>query len=96
MTPFVTHPDAQAEITDGAGRSSDAPAYYADFAAAAAVIAANPWIGAPAGRTGAREYILTRLPYTIVYVVEPTAIRLIAFAHHKRRRGYWKSRLRRP
>lgn len=48
-------------------------------------------------RTQCREYPLTRgFPYSIIYLDDPDAIRIVAFAHHKRRRGYWKSRLRRP
>lgn len=44
-------------------------------------------------RTPCRECILTPLPYSIIYTDSDTEIRVIALAHHKRRRGYWKSRL---
>lgn len=46
--------------------------------------------------TECREQPLTRFPFSIIYLDDPDAIRIVAFAHHKRRRGYWKSRLRRP
>lgn len=46
--------------------------------------------------TECREQPLMRFPYSIVYLDDPDAIRIGAFAHHKRGRGYWTSRLHRP
>ena len=45
------------------------------------------------GRTQQRRCILTPYPYSIIYVDEDDAIRLLAFPHHKRRTNYWKNRL---
>lgn len=62
---------------------------------AIAEFGANPQVAAHVGRTQARQYILRqRLPYSIIYVEKPTALNVIAFAHHSRRPGYWKHRLR--
>jgi len=44
-------------------------------------------------RTECREYVLQRYPYSVIYIDDPDTIRVVAFAHAKRRRGYWKSRL---
>jgi toxin ParE1/3/4 len=42
-----------------------------------------------------RRKILRRFPYSIFYIVENDAVVIVAIAHHKRRPGYWKPRLRR-
>jgi plasmid stabilization system protein ParE len=39
--------------------------------------------------------VLRRFPYSIFYLVEPDAVVIVAIAHHRRRPGYWKQRLRR-
>lgn len=38
--------------------------------------------------------VLRRFPYSIFYLVEDEAVVIVAIAHHKRRPGYWKQRLR--
>ena len=40
-----------------------------------------------------RQKLLRRFPYSILYAVDNDRIRIVAIAHHKRRPGYWKSRL---
>lgn len=40
-----------------------------------------------------RRYLMTKFPYKIVYRVEGETIRIYAFAHVKRRPGYWNKRL---
>jgi len=40
-----------------------------------------------------RHKILRRFPYSLLYMVEPDLIRILAVAHHKRRPGYWRYRL---
>jgi hypothetical protein len=44
-------------------------------------------------RTLARRCDLVRPPYAIIYIETDAEIRVWAFAHHKRRPGYWKDRL---
>jgi hypothetical protein len=41
----------------------------------------------------ARRCVLTTPPYSIIYTETAGEIRVWAFAHHKRRPGYWKRRL---
>jgi plasmid stabilization system protein ParE len=43
--------------------------------------------------TEIRRKLLRRFPYTIFYVVDAEAVVIVAIAHQKRRRGYWKRRL---
>jgi plasmid stabilization system protein ParE len=42
---------------------------------------------------GTRRCLLPTFPFSIVYIDDPDSIKIIAVAHHKRRPGYWKSRL---
>lgn len=35
-------------------------------------------------------------PYRIIYAVEPDAVFIIAFAHDRRKPGYWRDRLDEP
>ncbi|MEO7732047.1 MAG: type II toxin-antitoxin system RelE/ParE family toxin [Kofleriaceae bacterium] len=46
-------------------------------------------------RSEVRRKVLRRFPYSIFYLVEHDAVVIVAIAHHKRRPGYWKQRLRR-
>ena len=41
----------------------------------------------------ARRKPLLRFPYNLVYAVYPDRIRVVAFAHQKRRPFYWRRRL---
>ncbi len=47
----------------------------------------------PTFQNETRRLILPRFPFSIVYRFEASLIEVIAVAHHKRRPGYWKSRL---
>lgn len=41
-----------------------------------------------------RRKTLWRFPYNLVYAVYPDRIRIMAFAHQKRRPLYWRKRLK--
>ncbi len=41
---------------------------------------------------GLRSYALHRFPYSIVYRAGHDEILIVAYAHFKRRPGYWKNR----
>lgn len=41
-----------------------------------------------------RRKSLWRFPYNLVYAVYPERIRIVAFAHQKRRPFYWRKRLK--
>jgi plasmid stabilization system protein ParE len=42
---------------------------------------------------GTRQYLLRRFPYLVIYRETNTAVQVIAFAHGRRRPGYWRRRL---
>lgn len=44
-------------------------------------------------RDGVHRRVLRQFPYSIFYLVEQNEVVVIAVAHHKRRPGYWLSRL---
>jgi toxin ParE1/3/4 len=55
-----------------------------------------PLTSAPgvAGTRGVKRLLLRRFPYAVVVRERGTEIFVIAFAHHSRRPGYWRDRLR--
>ena len=96
MKPVILDPEAEVEVDDALASSRDAAAFRAEVNAAFNLLGANPQIAARIGSSEVRRLILPRLPYSVVYAEEPDVVRVLAFAHHKRRPGYWKHRLRRP
>lgn len=56
-------------------------------------IAEQPDAWHPLG-AGLRRYVLRRFPYAIIYRGGPEEIVIVAYAHQRRRPGYWRSRLR--
>ena len=55
-----------------------------------------PLTSAPgvAGTRGVKRLLLRRFPYAVVVRERGSEIIVIAFAHHARRPGYWRDRLR--
>lgn len=97
MKPVAWDAAALVEYDDALALSSTPMAFRNVVRSVLATMSANPAFAPRVNRAGAREYILPhRLPYSIVYLDEQTEIRVIAFSHHKRKRGYWKNRLPRP
>ncbi|CAN5388879.1 hypothetical protein BH09SUM1_BH09SUM1_23550 [soil metagenome] len=41
-----------------------------------------------------REFILEVFPYSLIYEIIEDRIVILALAHHKRRPGYWRGRVR--
>ena len=98
MKPFEFYDEAETELEDALSVSAArSPRIAVEFRQTVARVLDDLRSGLlTAARfpgTDCREYPLTRFPYSIVYLDDPDAIRVVAFAHHKRRRGYWKSRL---
>jgi len=58
-----------------------------------APLAASPIVNVPAS-IGARRILVKRFPYSIVFIDHDEALWVIAFAHHRRRPGYWRERLK--
>lgn len=49
-----------------------------------------------AGAQGVKRIILKRFPYDIVTLEKPDETLVIAVAHHSRKPGYWRDRLKNP
>jgi hypothetical protein len=97
MKPVIFSTAADKELDKALAASRSPTKFQLVVDDAIVEIGGNPQVAARVGRTPARQYILTqRLPYSIIYVEKPTAINVVAFAHHSRRPGYWKHRLRKP
>lgn len=59
------------------------------FEAAAHRIRERPEIGS-AFWIGERKLVMRRFPYSVIYRVEGEAVFVLAFAHHRRKPGYWR------
>lgn len=98
MKPITLHPDADDEFTE-------AVRYYemhepglgldmlGEVKAALNQISATPEAWQRIGRR-VRRKPLWRFPYNLIYETYPERIRIVAFAHQKRRPFYWRKRLK--
>jgi plasmid stabilization system protein ParE len=91
------HPEALEDTRAGyafyLGRSQRAAdRFMADLERELALILENPQRWSPHVQ-GTRRYVLTRFPYSIVYKTSADLVVVYAFAHGKRRPGYWRERL---
>ena len=50
----------------------------------------------PTGKRGTRRYVMSRFPFVIHYIDMPNKLWIVAFAHAKRKPGYWAKRLESP
>jgi toxin ParE1/3/4 len=41
-----------------------------------------------------RGYVLSVFPFTIIYASNDNILFIVAFAHHKKKPGYWKDRIK--
>ena len=98
MKLITLHPDADAEVTEAAryyesrepGLGSD---LLGEVERALGQILTSPEASEKIGRR-VRRKSLWRFPYNLVYAVYPERIRIVAFAHQKRRPFYWRKRLK--
>lgn len=103
LTPPVwAHPEAADELDaavawyeaerEGLGHELKAAVDEAIHRLATGLLARAAMRGRLRG-TGLRRIMLSRFPYDLVYEPSETEILIIAFSHHSRRPGYWRSRL---
>ncbi len=96
MIPSVS-PEADRELSEGAifyAREANAEvglAFIIEYERALTLLCANPSIGA-LWRGARRRFPLRKFPYSIIYYVRGDELRVIAFAHHRRKPGYWTAR----
>jgi plasmid stabilization system protein ParE len=98
VKPTTFHPDADAEVGEAAqyyeSRSTDLGLELLDEVTRALdQISANPDACQLIG-IRVRRKPLWRFPYNLLYAVYPDRIRIVAFAHQKRRPFYWRARLK--
>jgi len=90
---------AEAELADAVEYyDGEAPGLgdrlVAEVRATVRLIEENPEIG-PSIRQSLRRRLVSGFPYSIYYLVAEGEIQILAFAHQRRRPGYWWKRLRR-
>lgn len=66
-------------------------AFIAEFERSVELLRMQPKLGAP-WRGPSRRMPLRRFPYSIVYLLFPEEIRVLAIAHQRRKPGYWSGR----
>lgn len=98
MKPTTFHPDAEAEVVDAAKYYEDrsiglGSELLDEVEAALGQISSNPALCQQVGRRTRRK-TLWRFPYNLIYADDPDRIRIVAFAHQKRRPFYWGKRLK--
>lgn len=96
MKPITFHPDAEGEITEAARYYEDrspnlGSELLGEVERALNLISRDPEACQRVGRR-TRRRTLWRFPYNLIYAVYPDRIRIVAFAHQKRRPFYWRKR----
>ena len=96
MTKIEFHPDAESELADARSWYRErslvaARAFGTEVTRALQQIAKSPetW---PRTRSNEHRFVFKRFPYSILYRVRQNDVFITAFAHHKRRPGYWHHR----
>lgn len=95
---FELHPEAIAESVEASlwyeTRSEDAAErFVVELEEAEEQIRQSPQMWARYLH-GTRRYVLKTFPFSFVYSIEDTKIIGVAVAHHSRKPGYWKDRLK--
>ena len=95
------HPQAERELEEALGWLDDvSTALSTEFAILVedtlALLAARPMIGAPVHgppeAAGLRRHPIRKFNYLVIYDPTPDGIFVYAFAHQRRRPGYWATR----
>lgn len=95
----IVEPEAEAELQAAAewyeGQQAGLGLDLLESVAAAQDVVARGEHGVPAPRiaTGARRAPVPRLPLWIVFVERMTEVLVVAYAHERRRPGYWLVRM---
>lgn len=97
MRLVTFHEEAAAEVDEGAKYYEErVPGlgllFLAAVEEASEKVLANPEAFQLVGDE-IRHKVIRRFPFSLLYVIEPDRIRVIAVAHQKRRPGYWSHRL---
>jgi len=94
---YRLHPEARRDLREAARFYREqaggpfAQQFLAEFERAANLLVQFPNLG-PMWLHGKRRSIMRRFPYSIIYVVLPDHIQILAVAHHHRHPEYWRDR----
>ena len=103
IKPIRTEPEAEQELLEAARwyeqrRPGLGLEFLAAIRAAVELIQRDPAGGSRVpgvkDEVPARRIVLRRFPYAVVFLELETEVRILAFAHARRRPGYWSGRLR--
>ncbi len=97
MIKFRFLPDAEAELLKEVAYFSAAGTglgvkFQRAVESAVNMAAANPAGGTPS-TSGTRRRLVKGFPFSVVYRVSETEILVVAVVHHRKRPGYWISRI---
>ena len=100
MKSITFHSDAEVEINEAARYYEDrSPGLgfelLGEVERALGLISRNPDAWQRIGKR-ARRKSLWRFPYSVIYAVYADRIRVVAFAHQRRRPFYWRKRQNNP
>jgi plasmid stabilization system protein ParE len=90
--------EAEQDLVEGArfyareANSELSHAFINEFERSAALLRGQPRIGA-VWRGPVRRLPLRRFPYSIIYYLRETEVRVLAVAHQSRKPGFWRGRL---
>ncbi len=87
------HQDARMEFEDAERESPDRIRFRKEVESVIDSIAIGRIVPQKIRPKHYRRYVFTRLPYSLIFRDRDGEIRVFAFAHHKRRPGYWRDRL---
>jgi toxin ParE1/3/4 len=83
----------QASVFYEAASSQLGVEFLDDVERAINLVRNHPASGQSVGGTF-RRILLHRFPFSLIYVVEPDAVLIVAVAHQRRRPDYWRDRTR--
>lgn len=102
IKPIRIEPEADEELLQAARwyerrRPGLGMEFLATIGVALEVIERHPSSGSPVPKVRtelrARRVVLRRFPYAVIFLELETEIRVLAFAHHRQRPGYWLRRV---
>jgi toxin ParE1/3/4 len=97
MKGLITHPEAQAELEAAADwyeqqEEGLGTEFLTAIEKALEAIQRSPKVFSPFKNTSIRKHVLRRFPYVIFYQELRENLWILAFAHGKRKPGYWLRR----
>jgi toxin ParE1/3/4 len=90
-------PEAEQELVEGAlfyareGSAALGERFIVEFERCTALLAEQPKLGA-IWRGVIRRFPLRRFPYSVVYTLGASEVRVLAVAHQSRKPGFWRGR----